>query len=1184
GTVCNHSENDDGNTFLIEPYALESGNYRISLNVVEYDGNGIENMLSDEGVFRIKEEKPLPTIVGDNQISMRSGDSSVDNRQSIDPKVPSNQNNSLIDEWSCNEMGKPRNDFCNRSLRNDASLVVPKGDAVDGLRYNFTFSSKTDELDWHSTSQRIRVKRGIPKLHILCVDNCQPVTTFSNVKDRIVFEAICDENCNNVDKYKTYRWSINFTNFDYEANTEFSRIRDYLFLKPNVMETDQTYLVTLEEYQLTQGPDLKELSFVLNENAKVKVELMDEYGYSNSVDVDVTVAKAFQEMNTKEELINEVNNKFLDDNSKNSLKNMIRSKKFGEVMQFLNVLTEELAQIKKNDEFGDTIKIYDMKIMNMLKEVPLIPETEQDNLLLYQVEYPKNMKTNSHPRLLKDEIADATKTFSSCISLSSVPNMGIIEITDTANVITTPFPLIDLPLVIEDYPDYGDDQNTSKILLKYASASNTMVKICYLNARSISLSMVTIDETESIGENFFKITATKKYGQNIIDTKILSQNVEVLASKDFVRFKDEEVNVLLCTSTKNPFWWIVDKNITTSVAMLAFTVQDEVVATFEKPFSISFINSETNFSWIPVHETTTPRRVDDFVIEGRYFEKMSIIRIDVFTQQGYVVEFLDLAADDFLNVYVSDFVKPTANEFEEKSTVMNGNTTTIFIPYERDFDSWHYLSILPNERMGNQVVGVKFRVYTTSCFRWESINRTWEFSCAAAESTSLARIDCLCYHSSVLAGRIRTNYVKEERTVIFLVQELAMQADLIIFLSVAVVFFLYAFLLIIIHMSSIWDYEKSIYFLSDIPGSYRYGYLIIVKTGNVFNAGTTSNVVIKLYGNQAKSKEHVLNFPDPNKRILQKNQEDWFLLATEYYLGELEKLKIWFDCLGPKPSWYCSEIEVIDIQKHKYWWFQIKFHFEISTKEKYLYIAVPVKKLDAEKKRKFSLKKFSFRGTHMWNIFEEEEVNFSRFKRLTIMLSIFMTMYTIILFFYGCPELKNSDSLGLYVEYGFHLRLIWATIGGLTITFFLHLPIVHFFRFPTRGHSFGYYVYLTSDEICWYFLTLLVMVSMTLLIILGFWVPHVTVLLWLTSAMASLVVYIFLLENFVRIAYNFTMERTTRMSQILLRLKPALANIEAQRVFVRRKFGPVSLRPYYDHLYKPLSQTRIKVCRFSLFV
>lgn len=69
------------------------------------------------------------------------------------------------------------------------------------------------------------------------------------------------------------------------------------------------------------------------------------------------------------------------------------------------------------------------------------------------------------------------------------------------------------------------------------------------------------------------------------------------------------------------------------------------------------------------------------------------------------------------------------------------------------------------------------------------------------------------------------------------------------------------------------------------------------------SSGTTSRVHLKLKGREAKTKSHILNRPDPGIRLLQTGGEDWFVLATDKYLGELHKLKLWFDPDGCSASW-----------------------------------------------------------------------------------------------------------------------------------------------------------------------------------------------------------------------------------------------------------------------------------------
>lgn len=83
----------------------------------------------------------------------------------------------------------------------------------------------------------------------------------------------------------------------------------------------------------------------------------------------------------------------------------------------------------------------------------------------------------------------------------------------------------------------------------------------------------------------------------------------------------------------------------------------------------------------------------------------------------------------------------------------------------------------------------------------------------------------------------------------------------------------------------------------------RYAYLLIVRTGKYRSSGTTSNVILKVTGVLAETELHVLNAPDPVKQFLQKANEDWFVLATDSYLGDVVSLTLWFDSVGNRPTW-----------------------------------------------------------------------------------------------------------------------------------------------------------------------------------------------------------------------------------------------------------------------------------------
>nr|XP_023030426.1 uncharacterized protein LOC111518254 isoform X2 [Leptinotarsa decemlineata] len=1263
GTVQNlqHFQNEE--TLVIEPFSLGKGSYQALLYVEEYNENGIKDFLSKQCFFEIRPEQSIPVKEDGEKVSMNTDEEFIlDSRDSIDPNVPPNHTETSHYEWRCKTSRRNRPDSCRQNL-GSATSTIPDEYAVEGLIYNFRLSVGNKNSARRKTSQIVEPRgRGGMLFNMHFLENCRPIC---DVEKKIVFEAMCEANCERMNENATFFWTVDILDFDYKTNTS-GREGKQFTIKADVLEPDKKYKVGYKlkgdpsdgvfvdllthkgpklrycqlnpdigtalvtdfhvicgqepgsytykiylvsddvEFLLTTGTSLYDMPFHLNENSDIRIEIIDEYHFTDSVTVFAEVIKLPGQSQPDGKPNTEyIEGKYFNAAQNLSVFNLLSSNRIHQLLQTLNMLTDELPNLP--NVTLNVLKEYHLKTLDILRKLPLdnkevakqvaavtskiakqyesksdpwTSEAITDVCQFGSNKYLGHVKDEKYVGMIADDIEKAVRMFSGCSRALEGENPEILQVQGTFVETTTPFVLVDFPVITEDYPDYVDDQNISKMLTKYDTACRNIVNQCYVNARTLALSMVNREDTKVIANGNFEIAATREMGLDIPYVLISSQGVELLASEDFVEYEKKDVDVLLCTVSKNLFWWSQKEKIPTALAMLLFSVEEEVITKFVKPFLISFKNIENKTAATVLHTSRTPSQTNSTLPLDIYaFERITMFRIDVFRKQGYIIEFEELALNESLNVYVSDFVKPTPKEFRDKAKLVTHNHNTLYIPHELDYDGWHYLCVLPGIS-DQQDQEFKFRVYTMSCYHWEPSIRNWEFSCGSDSSTTFERFDCLCYHSSVLSGKIKNNDLREEKST-YTMHELELETNFIIFISVAVAFSLYCVLLIYITLSSRKISEKSIYFLSDIPSSHRFGYLLIVKTGNKSGAGTTSNIVIKLYGKNSESKEHVLNFPDPEKRILQHNQGDWFFLATKLHLGEIEKLEIWFDSLGLRPSWYCSEIEVVDLQMNKYWWFNINYRFEIGDKENHFLTAVPESPPYVKKKRRISFRKFSLHGCHMWNIFHDDEVTISRTKRLTIMLSIFMTTYTIILFLYGCPKLQNSDSVGQYSEYGFHMHLLWTTLGGFAITFLIHMPIVYFFRFYQEEKSgekvglLGKYSF-QINLFCWGLVIFLVIACMTTLLILGYWVPHVTALLWLTSTVVSLLIYIFLLENLVTIVYNFILRRTKRLVHILRRIKPIMASIEAQRAYIYRKFSENSLRSYYRHLYKPLDPARIK--------
>ncbi|CAH8592932.1 unnamed protein product [Heterobilharzia americana] len=95
-------------------------------------------------------------------------------------------------------------------------------------------------------------------------------------------------------------------------------------------------------------------------------------------------------------------------------------------------------------------------------------------------------------------------------------------------------------------------------------------------------------------------------------------------------------------------------------------------------------------------------------------------------------------------------------------------------------------------------------------------------------------------------------------------------------------------------------------------------YNVTVLTGVCRNAGTTSNVFIHLYGTQGDSKDMPLKHKEMEITKFEAGKSEEFILACGK-LGEIKKVKVWHDGIGPDSGWFLDEVIVIDFYfGHRY--------------------------------------------------------------------------------------------------------------------------------------------------------------------------------------------------------------------------------------------------------------------------
>nr|CAH8854289.1 unnamed protein product [Trichobilharzia regenti] len=92
---------------------------------------------------------------------------------------------------------------------------------------------------------------------------------------------------------------------------------------------------------------------------------------------------------------------------------------------------------------------------------------------------------------------------------------------------------------------------------------------------------------------------------------------------------------------------------------------------------------------------------------------------------------------------------------------------------------------------------------------------------------------------------------------------------------------------------------------------YAIAYNVTVLTGMCKNAGTTSNVYVHLYGTQGDSKDMPLKHKGIEITKFEAGKSEEFLLTCGK-LGEIKKVKIWHDGIGPDSGWFLDEVIVTD--------------------------------------------------------------------------------------------------------------------------------------------------------------------------------------------------------------------------------------------------------------------------------
>uniref|UniRef100_A0A1B6DV80 PLAT domain-containing protein n=1 Tax=Clastoptera arizonana TaxID=38151 RepID=A0A1B6DV80_9HEMI len=355
-------------------------------------------------------------------------------------------------------------------------------------------------------------------------------------------------------------------------------------------------------------------------------------------------------------------------------------------------------------------------------------------------------------------------------------------------------------------------------------------------------------------------------------------------------------------------------------------------------------------------------------------------------------------------------------------------------------DSFFYVGILPDMTYTNSNnLDYSFNVMTVNCKSWHNTFFTNKF-CQVSQYSTAEKLHCLCHHMSTYGGAK------------LIAPELINPVDdLKLFLTLKdnpVVFSVVIAMLIGYVLLMIWARYKDktaqkqhiVTILEDNFPQDKFGYLLTVYTGARIQSGTDANVGIKLIGTNKTSRTHILKSPIRN--TLERNNDDWFLLFSPEYLGQLKNIHIWHDNDGGNADWFCEKIVVYDLKTKDEYVFLVE-QWLASGENQYLEIFIPpVDKEKTRTMRKLAFENVSlgFRELHDWAsiINRHPRSSNSRTHRLTLVMCIIMLSLLSSIMFYNVTGEEDESTFNIKVrDIIIALETIVVCLPGVFIINFL---------------------------------------------------------------------------------------------------------------------------------------------------
>ena len=302
-----------------------------------------------------------------------------------------------------------------------------------------------------------------------------------------------------------------------------------------------------------------------------------------------------------------------------------------------------------------------------------------------------------------------------------------------------------------------------------------------------------------------------------------------------------------------------------------------------------------------------------------------------------------------------------------------------------------------------------------TCVHWDLERGQWDHDKCKVQMAFLQserHLKCLCNHASLFGGKIFV--APNSLTVTYDINiNVLLLKNWVMVLIISTMLALWVLLSFFGYKEDKKFKKKNFICVLDdnYPGD-GHVYIMVIFTGAFIDAGTSADVAFQVFGSLSNSRVHLLKCA--NVKLLRRNSQDWVIFYTPELLGDIYKMRIWHNCKGINPHWYCSRIIIQHLKSGTQYTFEIQKWFSLIWDGGQIYRKVFPEKEEDYKSAKFLMMvklRTQIKEKHLWVsiLARDPQSNFKSVERVACAFAFLFLSMLVSAMFYGLPKGKPSD-------------------------------------------------------------------------------------------------------------------------------------------------------------------------------